>query len=57
MADALAALVEALPGVLIVLDAAAAVAYAVDADVRRAIYWLAAAVLTAVVTSEWRAAF
>jgi hypothetical protein len=50
VADALAALVGALPGVLFLLDAAAAVAYALDADAGRAIYWLAAAVLTAVVT-------
>jgi hypothetical protein len=41
---------QAFPALLIVLNLAAAVAYAVDADVRRAIYWLAAAVLTAVVT-------
>jgi 5-enolpyruvylshikimate-3-phosphate synthase len=32
------------------LDLAAAIVYAVEADVRRAIYWLAAAVLTVVVT-------
>jgi len=38
------------PVVLIVLDVAAAVVYALEADARRAIYWLAAAVLTLVVT-------
>ena len=38
------------PALLIVLDVAAAVVYAIDADVRRCVYWLAAAVLTAVVT-------
>ena len=38
------------PVVLIVFDVAAAVVYALEADARRAIYWLAAAVLTLVVT-------
>ena len=38
------------PAALIVLDVAAAVVYAVDGDVRRVVYWLAAAVLTAAVT-------
>ena len=41
---------QAFPAVLVLLDVAAAVVYAADADVRRAIYWLAAAVLTAAVT-------
>jgi hypothetical protein len=35
---------------LIVLDCGAAVCYAFEADVRRTIYWIAAAVLTATVT-------
>jgi len=38
------------PAALIVLDVGAAAVYAVDGDARRAIYWLAAAVLTVVVT-------
>jgi hypothetical protein len=38
------------PTILIVLDILAAVVYGVDGDVRRAIYWGAAAVLTATVT-------
>lgn len=38
------------PIVLIVLDVAAAVVYASHADVRHAIYWLAAAILTTTVT-------
>lgn len=38
------------PALLILLDVAAAVVYAVDADARRCVYWLAAAVLTTVVT-------
>jgi hypothetical protein len=41
---------QVFPALLIVLDVAAALVYALDADARRAIYWLAAAVLTAVVT-------
>ena len=41
---------QAFPAALIVLDVAAAVVYAVDGDVRRVVYWLAAAVLTAAVT-------
>ena len=41
---------QAFPAALIVLDVAAAVVYAVDGDVRRVVYWLAAAVLTFVVT-------
>jgi hypothetical protein len=38
------------PTVLIVLDVAASVVYAFDGDVRRCIYWFAAAVLTASIT-------
>lgn len=38
------------PSVLIALDVAAAVVYAEAGDWRRAIYWFAAAVLTATVT-------
>ena len=38
------------PTILIVLSVCAAVAYMPGGDWRRAIYWLAAAVLTAVVT-------
>ena len=38
------------PSVLIALDVAAAAVYAAHGDVRRSIYWLAAAVLTATVT-------
>ena len=41
---------QAFPAALIVLDVAAAVVYAVDGDVRRVVYWLAAAALTAAVT-------
>jgi len=35
---------------LIVLDAAASLAYAINGDIRRAVYWLAAATLTICVT-------
>lgn len=38
------------PTVLIVLDCCAAIMYGVAGDWRRAIYWLAAAVLTTTVT-------
>jgi hypothetical protein len=38
------------PAALILLDAGAAIMYALDGDARRAVYWLAAAVLTIVVT-------
>lgn len=38
------------PLVLIVLDFAAALVYAYDADLRRAVYWAAAGVLTICVT-------
>jgi hypothetical protein len=38
------------PTILIALDLCAAVAYGIDFDVRRCVYWIAAAVLTACVT-------
>jgi len=38
------------PSILIVLDVCAAAAYVPDGDWRKVIYWLAAAVLTTVVT-------
>ena len=38
------------PIILILLDLSAAIAYALQLDWRRAIYWLAAAVLTICVT-------
>lgn len=38
------------PTLLIVLDVGAAWAYAFDGDLRRCVYWVAAAVLTACVT-------
>ncbi|MBR6374080.1 MAG: hypothetical protein IKS20_12950 [Victivallales bacterium] len=41
---------QLLPFVLMCIDFAAAIVYAVDGDVRRVVYWLAAAVLTASVT-------
>lgn len=41
---------QVFPALLIALDLGAAVVYALEPDVRRAIYWTAAAVLTAVVT-------
>jgi hypothetical protein len=41
---------QILPSLLIVLDLGAAAVWAVDADWRRATYWIAAAVLTACVT-------
>ena len=40
---------QVFPAVLIVLDVAAAIVYAVEPDWRRATYWSAAALLTAVV--------
>ena len=40
----------AFPVTLILLDIGAAIVYAFDADWRRAVYWLAAAVLTGSVT-------
>lgn len=41
---------ELFPMVLILLDLSAAVAYGLQADWRRSIYWFAAAVLTLMVT-------
>ena len=38
------------PTILIILDVAAAVVYVAGCDVRRFIYWMAAATLTATVT-------
>lgn len=38
------------PTILIALDVGAAVVYAFDGDLRKTIYWLAAATLTTVVT-------
>ena len=38
---------QVLPGVMIVLDVAAAVVYAIARNPRQIVYWLAAAVLTA----------
>lgn len=38
------------PSLLIALDVGAGVVYACHGDVRRMVYWLAAAVLTATVT-------
>jgi hypothetical protein len=38
------------PTILIILDVCASVAYLFDNDVRRGVYWLAAAILTATVT-------
>lgn len=38
------------PVIMIVLDVWAALAYCFDGDLRRAVYWLAAAVLTITVT-------
>ncbi len=42
--------VKVFPTILLLLDLAAAVVYATKGDVRHAIYWLSAAVLTASVT-------
>jgi hypothetical protein len=42
--------VRAFPATLIFLDLGASIVYAAGLDWRRAIYWLAAAVLTACVT-------
>ena len=39
-----------LPTLLIVIDLAAALVYGCSGDVRKTVYWLAAAVLTAAVT-------
>ena len=38
------------PSALILLDLGASLFYAIDGDLRRTLYWLAAAVLTACVT-------
>ena len=38
------------PVALIVLDVGAGIVYVFDGDVRRCVYWLAAAILTAAVT-------
>lgn len=38
------------PTVLIALDVGAAIVYAVGGDLKRAVYWFAAATLTATVT-------
>jgi len=38
------------PTILIILDVCASVAYCLDSDLRRCVYWLAAAILTASVT-------
>ena len=38
------------PVVLIILDLGAAIAYGANSDIRKAIYWLAAAILNAAVT-------
>lgn len=43
-------LIHALPVIMILLSVAAAAVYAASGDVRRAIYWTAAAVITASVT-------
>ena len=41
---------QIMPLTLMTLDFIAAIGYAVNGDIRRVIYWLAAAVLTASVT-------
>lgn len=41
---------QVLPAILIVIDLGSAAVYLAEVDIRRAIYWLAAAVLTACVT-------
>ncbi len=38
------------PVVLIVLDVLASIAYAIEGDIRRSIYWAAAATLTVCIT-------
>jgi hypothetical protein len=38
------------PAILIILDLAAAIVWGIDGDWRKAVYWIAAAVLTYVVT-------
>lgn len=42
--------VHVFPAVLMLLDVGAAAVYGFDGDTRRCVYWLAAAVLTFVVT-------
>lgn len=39
-----------LPTILIIIDMGASIVYLFDGDVRKSIYWIAAAVLTAAVT-------
>jgi len=41
---------QVLPSLLIAINIASAVIYAMDADLRHALYWASAAVLTATVT-------
>jgi len=41
---------KAFPYILMSLDVAAAVVYLINGDLRRGVYWVAAAVLTACVT-------
>ena len=43
-------LAKILPTVLIVIDVAASIVYACDGDIKRCVYWLSAATLTATVT-------
>lgn len=38
------------PTVMIILDICASIVYATKGDIRRAIYWIAAAILTTTVT-------
>lgn len=38
------------PVILIIVDVLAGIVYGIDGDARRAVYWVAAAVLTASVT-------
>jgi len=42
--------VQLFPTLLILLDLAAAIVWALDHDVRKTVYWTSAAVLTAAVT-------
>lgn len=41
---------QILPTVLIVIDIGAAFVYTLDGDIRRVVYWISAAVLTASIT-------
>ncbi len=43
-------LAKILPTVLIVIDVAAGIVYACNGDIKRCVYWFAAATLTATVT-------